>query len=627
LLQPSEYKDPITIQKAIDNIDNRTFLLPAIQRNFVWSTQQICGLFDSMMRGYPINTFMAWNVATKKIKNDHKFYSFLSDYCERFRESNDEVRTQGRFKDFLAIVDGQQRLTSIYIGLKGSYAYKQPRIHWPAAPNDDVLPPRQLYLDLSNELIPEDNEGKLKFHFRFLTKDQAKAYQTDPDQDWFRVGEILNLKSVDTEDTVLLDVILPYLQKRNLSKNKFAVQALNRLYFLVQREKVIRYYQVENQNLNHVLDIFIRTNSGGSQLEFADLLMSIAVASWDGDARNDIDGLVKEVRQDVKMSFSIGRDWVLKTCLMLTDADIKFRVQNFGQSRVETIQKFWPKIRACLIETFKLLRLLGMDDHSIRAKNAIIPIAYYLFRQTAKNDPLYTRINNLAYHREERLAISKWLNMALLKGVFGGQSDAILAKMQSTIKNHLHLGRFPLQEIISSFENSNKDLRFDKDYLETLIEIEHGDSRCRSVLSLIFPEMNDNQLFDIDHLHPRDSFKKGNLKENSFLKANPDKVDFYSNKKNWNSILNLHLLNFSQNRQKGNKSLKEWLSLSDVCLRNTDLLLEMDSNLGFEDFEEFCKTRQKVLLRRLRKNVILSPSILSADVDALDEDDDNQVTV
>ena len=46
------FEKAITIRQAIRNIDDRTFLLPAIQRNFVWSPQQICVLFDSLMREY-----------------------------------------------------------------------------------------------------------------------------------------------------------------------------------------------------------------------------------------------------------------------------------------------------------------------------------------------------------------------------------------------------------------------------------------------------------------------------------------------------------------------------------------------------------------------------------------------
>lgn len=92
------------------------------------------------MRGYPINTFMMWEVTSDHIKNDYKFYKFLTSFCQRFNEENPLINTNAAFKGFKAIIDGQQRLTSLYIGLCGSYAYKQPRVWWPSASNDKDLP-------------------------------------------------------------------------------------------------------------------------------------------------------------------------------------------------------------------------------------------------------------------------------------------------------------------------------------------------------------------------------------------------------------------------------------------------------------------------------------------------------
>ena len=52
----SGFKTPISISDAIEYIEQRKFLLPAIQRKFVWSSEQIEVLFDSIMRDYPINS-------------------------------------------------------------------------------------------------------------------------------------------------------------------------------------------------------------------------------------------------------------------------------------------------------------------------------------------------------------------------------------------------------------------------------------------------------------------------------------------------------------------------------------------------------------------------------------------
>lgn len=615
------FEKAITIRQAIRNIDDRTFLLPAIQRNFVWSPKQICVLFDSLMREYPINTFMMWDVTSPEIKNKYRFYSFLTDYCQRFKESNDYVPTQGDFKDFKAVIDGQQRLTSIYIGLKGTYAYKQPRVWWPNARNDQALPPRRLYLDLAKGLDGEENESMAQYHFRLLTEKQVAAFGDDPSSRWFEVGKVLSLPDVRSVDEIPFEVVLPYLEKHGLASNSFARKALTRLYYLVRHEEVIHFYNEESQDIDHVLDVFIRTNSGGTPLAFSDLLMSIAIANWDGDARKDIDELVTEVRQSSEMQFSIGRDWVLKTCLMLTGADVRFRVKNFDSDQVSIIQQQWPEIRACVVATFKLLRKFGLNDQSLRAKNAVIPLAFYMYKQSFRDKPLYHTINNINYLREERLALSRWLHMVLLRGIFGGQADGVLTKMQRLLARHLDKGLFPLDEIIEAFTATNKDLRFDEAYLRGLLDIQYEDSRCRSVLSLLFPEINENLQLDIDHLHPSRAFAKTALAKKDFLQKDPGLMAFYHSPINWNSIANLHLLNASQNRSKKDLSLAEWMTEKDTGFKPADLLLNEDDSLHFAYFQTFCEKRREALMQRLRRNVVVSGTLAMIE-EVLDEDEE-----
>ncbi len=56
------YEKPISIQQAIAAVADDEYVLPAIQREFVWDTDQIETLFDSLMRDYPISTFLFWKV-------------------------------------------------------------------------------------------------------------------------------------------------------------------------------------------------------------------------------------------------------------------------------------------------------------------------------------------------------------------------------------------------------------------------------------------------------------------------------------------------------------------------------------------------------------------------------------
>src|ERR1700704_820571 len=70
---------PITVAEAVLAIQKRDYLLPAIQREFVWSAEKTETLFDSLMRGYPVGSFLFWKVAPESSQR-YKFYEFMQDY-------------------------------------------------------------------------------------------------------------------------------------------------------------------------------------------------------------------------------------------------------------------------------------------------------------------------------------------------------------------------------------------------------------------------------------------------------------------------------------------------------------------------------------------------------------------
>ena len=617
-----EYEKAITIKDAIDAINQRDYLLPAIQRKFVWSSHQICVLFDSIMRGYPINTFMMWEIKDDGIKNDYKFYEFLKSYCQRFSEENPHVPTNASYKDFRAVIDGQQRLTSLYIGLCGTYAYKKPRVWWPSTRDDKVLPPRKLYLDLNAPLESEDDESLMYYNFRFLTDRQYKdslAAET-PAHHWLCMHEILRYPHHESSDDVLLEVVMPELERRGLRTNTFARKTLLKVYDVIRSQRIIHYFNENSQQIDHVLDVFIRTNSGGTKLDFSDLLMSIAVAHWDGDFRKELDDLTQHIHQNTEMGFYIERDWLLKTCLMLTEADVRFKVRNFKGEQVARIHQEWPEIKECITETFRLVRRFGITPQSLTSRNAVIPICYYLYKKCSSGEPLFRKINNLAKCHEQRAVISQWFYMALLKGVFGGQADSILSSMRDVLVKHLTDDTFPLPAIIERYKATNKDLRFDEETLDKLLETQHGEGRCRALLHLLFPEMNVSEVFHIDHLHPRAAFDKKLLNKASFLQDDEHLMAFYRNPVHWNAIPNLHLLNHSQNLAKKDRPLKEWLSDQNVHLTPGDLLIE-NVDLEFTSFKAFYLARREALKQRLISRVYMSAPLAAESVaDSEDEE-------
>ena len=584
------FQVPITIASTIEDIDNNRLLLPAIQREFVWSDEQIERLFDSVMRHYPISSFLFWQVEGDT-KHQYKFYSFLKQFRERYQTHNKEFNTKGA-NDFMAVLDGQQRLASIYIGLKGSYAYKLPRLWWENT--EYSIPTRLLYLNIKNKL--EDEEDGRIYDFRFLTKDEYNSEK----EEWFKVGNILDLRNIFEFNKFLDD--------QNYKANKFAYETLSRLQEAIHTERIINYFLEKEQNIDKALNIFIRVNSGGEPLNFSDLLMSIAIANWTKlDARKEINQLIDEIRDK---GFFITKDLILKTFLVLYSNDIKFRVTNFSKSNAKDFEDKWDNIKLSFHSTFDLIKSYGFTDMTLTSKNAVIPIIYYLYHKN-----IYPEFHKKKAYEKDREIIRKWLHIVLIKRIFGGQADTILAKIRSIFTDDVSktkikssITEFPYDLIAKELKGTTKDISFDDDYIENLLLTQKDDPLCFSILAILYPNLDyQNGDFHKDHIFAESFFKKKQLKN---LGIKDEALDFYLDPEHYNSVLNLQLLDSNENKSKLDADLKDWvkkesklkgLTQKEFCERH--LFPEI---FDITEFQTFIKTRHdtlKALLKKLAKAV------------------------
>ena len=295
-------------------------------------------------------------------------------------------------RQLTAVLDGQQRLTALNIGIRGTIARKLPYKWWDSP---DAFPTRRLYLDLLWQPDEDDEEG-LKYRFSFLTDEQSSAVEEEVC--WFPVGQVLSLKNAGPAMTQWLNQRLPQ------EKVTPAHETLYELYQVVHNKHLVSYYEEKRQELDKALQIFIRMNDGGTPLSHSDLLLSIAVAQWsDHDARQEIHDLVDELNR-IGSNFSFSKDLVLKAGLMLSDIGrVGFKVDNFNQQNMETFESKWEEIKRALILTVQLVSSFGFTGHSLTAPNAILPIAYYLYKRNPGDSfPVHTGISR----RIERIFVS-----------------------------------------------------------------------------------------------------------------------------------------------------------------------------------------------------------------------------
>lgn len=567
------FQTPITISAAIRNIENNQYLLPAIQREFEWDHKKIEWLFDSIMRNYPISSFLFWRVEGDT-KANYKFYQFLKNFKQRYKTHNEEFST-GSHSDFTAVLDGQQRLTSLYIGLRGSYAYRTPRLH--EENTERVYPTRHLYLNIERPL--ENEEDGRFFEFKFLTKKEFESNRVA----WFLVSEILAL-SDDFEFN-------KYLDSHSLKTNEFSYRSLATLKNVIHSKPIVNFFLETEQSIDKALNIFIRINSGGEPLNFSDLIMSIAVANWDKkDARKEIHTLVDNVRDK---GFTISKDLILKTFLYLHSKDIKFKVTNFSKSNAVEFESEWDKIRDAILSVFDLVKSFGFSDSTLTSKNALIPITYYIYHKDIFKD-FHTKI---AY-ASDRDVIKKWLHVTLLKRIFGGTSDGVLSQIRKAFTSDVSKAAIefdtPAFPISSINENTKRDMGITDEFITDILLTQKDDMYAFSILALLYPNLDyKNNSFHKDHIHPENKFGDISIADN-------EKYGWTT----YNSILNLQMLDANENMSKQDVDLLSWVDSQVVNKDRISFLkshLIPDVSFKVDDFGAFIEARRVILIDQLKQ--------------------------
>lgn len=575
------FQAPITIHQAIERIRKNEYLLPAFQREFVWSSDQIEKLFDSLMKGYPISSMLFWKVKGET-KTDFRFYQFLKQYIQYNKTHNDSTNTD-QVNDFHAILDGQQRLTALFLGLCGSYAYKEYRRAY--AYSEWSYPTRHLYLNISKTYSEEESDRE--FIFSFVDKSISKEKDLFIDSEnnkWFRIGRILSLHQDEEYD---LD---DFSEEQELDKE--SKKMLKRLDKVVHTDLIINYYEEDDQKPDKAVNIFVRINSGGTYLSFSDILMSIAVANWkEKDARSEIYTLVDNIGSK---GFNISKDYVLKAFLFLYHKDVRSMITSFNNGFIVKIEENWEKIRNSILSLFDLVKSFGLTDYTLTSYNATLPILYYLYHKD-----IYEDFATKKCYETERALIRSWLFSILLRKTFGGQGDSVLTQARRAFTSDIEkeliksLSDFPVKEINIEIK---KLTDVGDDFIEELLLTQKDSRYSFPILAMLYPDMDyKNNNFHQDHLHPASTYDQ--LKQ-----EHKDNFGWTV----YNSILNLQMLDSNENMSKNAKPLDTWISEQ---IKNKDKDRFTESHLipnvdySLEHFDVFIEERKKMLIEKL-KNIL-----------------------
>lgn len=552
-----------TIRKIVGFLNNTEedggFWLPNIQRPFVWGEDQICRLFDSILREYPISTLLIWKT-TSAIRRR----KFIDNWKDTLRLSDFYVPEDSKKKSL--VLDGQQRLQSLFIGLCGSSNGKE------------------LYFDiLSGELAAPDD---IKFRFKFLETSAA----TFP---WIRFKEL----------------VFTTKKKRELLENfklaagtQFTDSMLNKMddhLDLVDRtfkmDEAVTYQEldsIDNPALyteDDVVEVFIRANSGGTKLGKSDLLFSLLSASWDV-ADDKMEDLLGSLNQH---GFAFDRDFVLKTCLVLLDQGARYEVSKFRKEGVrESIEGKWDYIAKSIQDVLDFVRgkTFIQCDKALPSYLVLIPLVY------------------VRYHFPDDWKKAKDVDSYLLRcslaGAFSGQPDNLL---DALVKKFAELKSFSMDEAFGVIRTQSRSLELTED---RFWQMGYGSSTIHLLFNLWYRDFNhtpayDNNLPQVDHIFPKSVLSK--IKIENPKTGRKDLMRYHEAERN--QLANCMLLSREENGAGGKWDTlpEEWFAEKGQDYLDKHLIPSDPALWAIDRFEDFIEKRKK-LIRDHFKSLLVAAS-------------------
>lgn len=560
-----------TLFQILEDINNNKLVMPAFQREFEWDMPRIEKLWDSILQGYPFSTFLFWELDEEHISSSNLFYVFAKECRFDSKGKNDKCRYASSSIDFsnpnhpnIAVLDGQQRLTSLFISLYGT-VYKRANRARKNTPGGNVM---HLLLELDPNRIDETtafNSKKFGIEFSSSPADYVSVTKFNmPDllKEEFRDPEIREL-AIDEVVDKLLEQQRPY-----------ARALLTRLCEAFYDEPLVVYTKVTELTQDDALEMFVRFNSGGLKLTKAEISMSILGVYWP-----DVQECFRRALTGGYANF--GTDFLLRCGHMLFGNVVK---SNIDQSYAIQFAGHFDRFVETLRKTEELFGMMNYDISRFASRwNIIIPIIYLIYN----NDQYIDSIEG----------IFAYLFRAILFQYYASGTTGKLQAMQKTIADNA----FKLDPVILDFV---EELRVTTAKIDDLLRAEKDSMTAGNILYCLGINyvVNEDD-YDRDHIHPQSRFGyAGPLSMND--------AQWRQARDLYNRMPNLQLLLDSDNRSKGDLDFNiYYLGLSQA--RREQMKEEgfiPDPRPGMtpseyykiDHFLEFCDDRAAILKNRIK---------------------------
>lgn len=558
--------ESMSIKHAVEMIDEKKLLLPHIQRPFVWKYEQMKSFFDSILREYPISTLLFW-----RTNEEVQIRRFIDNYIEGMNVKETYLKSsEYKTKEKWLVLDGQQRLQALYMALKGTYEKKE------------------LYFDLlSGRKMVVDGKNELKYVFEYMTGDEAREKNLEDKKNyWVLLKDVV--LSYDSSTEIKRNILkqMPRMEEEKKQVEEIVEDNVAKIKNLFTELELVFYYPIDSiakkYSYDEVLEIFVRSNSGGTVLSKSDLMFSLIKLSWE-TAEEDFEDLLDSLNR--QGAFFFDKDFILKTALVLMGKGARYEVEKFkgtdGEKNLEEIKTRWESIAKSFhwLQDF-LDNARITSDVVLPSYNALIPIIYFAYLHNCKSASLKVKFN-----------AQTWLYKALLNGNFSGQSDRIIDSSATVIKTQSSPDYFPYKELEAKMKDLNRKVDVD---LRTV------DSNEYLILNMVYlfnnkivnfqPKLNGNSP-EIDHIFPKSKMSRKYEYPSSLV----------------NNIGNYMFLEKTLNIEKTNRMPEEYFSeaVKDQPEFYTRNLIPVDPELHKpENFQKFVDGRRGAIFEIVNSTLV-----------------------
>jgi len=542
----------------------QSYYIPAMQRDYVWKEASVIELFNSIFHGFPIGSALVWDT---EHHNPHN-HGALNAYSFPIWCSDGMPRQQAHLdpgQKITFVLDGQQRLTSLNIAIRGGWRYRSG-------------------IDKKLFFNPRASEGRF-FEILDIDKDNTNEY--------IPCADIMQWHSEESFQQYLNHVLMVPNDPKLETKERNLRQLRNR--FWVDQAFSCGVYTANE--MNDALEIFVLANNTGKPLDKSDLVIATLTTSWRQiSANEEFDKLARQLNCEIESKRPFTKKNLIKSFLALAPVNlpISHSIKRITPEVISALEDFWPRFGEVMVKTVKLVKRWKLHrDKALTSVNALIPISCWILK------------NNINIDMENKEVINElndaktWLYAALFSFSFGGQSDQAISDAREVVLGHSESG-FPLRKLNEAMDAHHSYDLLSKhgvnNFLDSLSYDSQGNrAAIQLALKLIRGRLKDAN-YQLDHIYPQSN--KHYIGELGLTRIH--------------KIENLELLVASENKIKSNQTpamlwnnsefdegwrldnqLPEGLDVINNCaiyddpvrlmdLRKKDILNELTNKLGID---------------------------------------------